>query len=67
MKILHIVQDLTFGGVSNVIVNLIKGFHNLGVENSVITPNIGNDLAAFISHYTSHIFVRWKCKSLQLY
>lgn len=39
------------------IVNLIKAFHNLGAENSVITPNIGNDLATFISHYTSHIFV----------
>jgi glycosyltransferase involved in cell wall biosynthesis len=57
MKILHIVQDLTSGGVSNVVVNLIKAFHNLGAENSVITPNIGNDLATFISHYTSHIFV----------
>jgi glycosyltransferase involved in cell wall biosynthesis len=38
MKILHIVQALNEGGVPNVIINLIKEFHKMGIENVVTTP-----------------------------
>jgi glycosyltransferase involved in cell wall biosynthesis len=57
MRILHIVQDLEFGGVTNVVVNLVRAFHGLGVENIVVTPHIGNSLITLLSPYTSHIFV----------
>jgi len=57
MKILHIVQDLGFGGVTNVIVNLIKAFYRFNVENVVITPQIRKELMVLLRTYTSHIFV----------
>jgi glycosyltransferase involved in cell wall biosynthesis len=57
MRILHIVQDLEFGGVTNVVVNLVRAFHGLGVENIVVTPHIGNSLITLLSPYTLHIFV----------
>jgi hypothetical protein len=57
MKILHIVQDLGFGGVTNVIVNLIKAFCRFGVENIVIAPQIRKELVVLLRTYTSHIFV----------
>jgi len=57
MKILHIVQGFEFGGVNNVIVNLIKAFHKLGVENIVITPHIRNEFMALLRPYVSHIYV----------
>jgi len=57
MKILHIVQDLGFGGVTNVIVNLIKAFYRFNVENFVITPQIRKELMVLLRTYTSHIFV----------
>jgi glycosyltransferase involved in cell wall biosynthesis len=56
MKIFHIVQDLGFGGVTNVIVNLIKAFYKLGVENIVVTPQIRKELIVLLRTYTSHIF-----------
>ena len=56
MKIFHIVQDLGFGGVPNVIVNLIKAFYKLGVENIVVTPQIRKELMVLLRAYTSHIF-----------
>jgi len=57
MKILHIVQDLNFGGVTNVIVNLAKALHKLGVENIVITPQIRRELMGLLHSYSSRIFV----------
>jgi glycosyltransferase involved in cell wall biosynthesis len=57
MKILHIVQDLGFGGVTNVIVNLIKAFCKFNVENIIITPQIRKELMVLLRTYTSHIFV----------
>jgi len=57
MKIFHFVQDLGFGGVANVIVNLIKAFYKLGVENIVVTPQIRKELMVLLRTYTSHIFV----------
>jgi glycosyltransferase involved in cell wall biosynthesis len=56
MKVLHIVQDLGFGGVTNVIVNLIKAFCKFGVENIVITPQIRKELIVLLRTCTSHIF-----------
>ena len=56
MKIFHIVQDLEFGGVTNVIVNLIKAFYKLGVENIVVTPQIRKELMVLLRTYTLHIF-----------
>jgi len=57
MKILHIVQDLGFGGVTNVIVNLIKAFCRLGVENIVIAPQIRKEPMVILRACASHIFV----------
>jgi len=57
MKILHIVQDLGHGGVTNVIVNLFKAFYRFNVENVVITPQIRKELVVLLRAYTSHIFV----------
>jgi glycosyltransferase involved in cell wall biosynthesis len=57
MKVLHIVQDLGFGGVTNVIVSLIKAFCRFGVENIVIAPQIRKELMVLLRTYTSHIFV----------
>jgi glycosyltransferase involved in cell wall biosynthesis len=57
MKILHIVQDLRFGGVANVIINLIKAFYRFDVENVVITPQIRKELMVLLRTYTSHVFV----------
>jgi glycosyltransferase involved in cell wall biosynthesis len=57
MKILHIVQDLEFGGITNVIVNLIKAFYRFNVENIVITSQIRKELMVLLRTYTSHIFV----------
>ncbi|WP_434730809.1 glycosyltransferase family 4 protein [Thermogladius sp. KZ2Tp1] len=37
MKILHIVQPLIPGGVSNVVTGLVKAFNKIGVENIVVT------------------------------
>ncbi|MCS7367598.1 MAG: glycosyltransferase family 4 protein [archaeon YNP-WB-062] len=42
MKILHVIQSLSGGGVSNVIVNLVKAFHKLGIENVIVTPKVNN-------------------------
>jgi glycosyltransferase involved in cell wall biosynthesis len=57
MKVLHIVQDLGFGGVTNVIVSLIKAFCRFGVENIVIAPQIRKELMVLLRACTSHIFV----------
>ena len=57
MKILHIVQDLEFGGITNVIVNLIKAFYRFNVENIVITSQIRKELMVLLRTHTSHIFV----------
>jgi glycosyltransferase involved in cell wall biosynthesis len=57
MKILHIVQDLGFGGVTNVVVNLAKALYKLGVENIVVTPQIRNELTSLLHSYSSRIFV----------
>ncbi|MCC6056210.1 MAG: glycosyltransferase family 4 protein [Desulfurococcaceae archaeon] len=57
MKILHIVQDLDFGGVTIVIANLVKAFCKLGVENIVITPQIRKELTGLLRSYSSRIFV----------
>jgi hypothetical protein len=57
MKILHIVQDLNFGGVTNVIANLVKAFCKLGVENIVITPQIRKELTGLLHSCSSRIFV----------
>lgn len=37
MKILHVTQQLISGGVTNVILNMLKEFWKLGVENIIIT------------------------------
>jgi len=42
MKILHVAQSLSGGGVSNVIVNLVKAFHKLDIENVIVTPRVSN-------------------------
>jgi glycosyltransferase involved in cell wall biosynthesis len=57
MKILHIVQDLGFGGVTNVIVNLAKALYKLGVENIIVTPQIRKELTSLLHSYSSRIFV----------
>jgi len=57
MKILHIVQDLGFGGVTNVVVNLVKALNKLGVENIVVTPQIRKELTSLLHSYSSRIFV----------
>jgi glycosyltransferase involved in cell wall biosynthesis len=57
MKVLHIVQDLNFGGVTNVIVNLVKAFYKLGVENIVVTPQVRKELMGLLHTYSSRTFV----------
>jgi len=57
MKILHIVQDLSFGGVTNVVVNLVKALNKLGVENIVVTPQIRKELTSLLHSYSPRIFV----------
>jgi glycosyltransferase involved in cell wall biosynthesis len=57
MKILHIVQDLNFGGVTNVIVNLVKAFYKLGVENIVVTPQVRKELMGLLHTYSSRTFI----------
>jgi len=42
MKVLHVVQSLSGGGVSNAVVNLLKALHRLNVENIVVTPRLSN-------------------------
>jgi len=42
MRILHIAQSLSGGGVSNVIINLVKAFHKHDIENVIVTPRVSN-------------------------
>jgi glycosyltransferase involved in cell wall biosynthesis len=42
MKILHIAQSLSGGGVSNVIINLVKAFHKYDIENVIVTSRVSN-------------------------
>ncbi len=57
MKLLHIVQDLHGGGVTNVIVNLIKSFYEFEVENIVISPIIAPKILKQMKQYVSQIYL----------
>jgi len=54
---MHIVQNLDYGGVTNVIANLIKALHKLNHENIVVTPQIRAELQSSLRQYTSKIYL----------
>jgi len=57
MKILHVVQSLSGGGVSNVVVNLLKAFQRLNVENVVVTPYMSSSCYGLLRESASRVYL----------
>jgi len=57
MKVLHVIQSLSRGGVTNVVIESIKAFCRLNIENIVIAPQISNSLKPIIQENTSQVYL----------
>ena len=57
MKILHITQCLYEGGVTNVVINIIKAFSKIGVENIIIAPDVAEEMLRQLKRYTSSVYL----------
>jgi len=57
MRILHLTQSLHEGGVTNVVINIVKTFREFEVENIIVTPTITAKILKSLKHYVSSVYL----------